>query len=165
MMFEMRRERHSYSSIRLVDGEKWVPEQIWVDAEVLARQDGLRLICLGKVSGTKETKFRYVKHDVAFDFWADRCHWGGTVTGTYLVSADLKRGQKLGGNAWPVERLDIEAIAADIDLGLRAWPTQADESIPIGVVHFHFGSPPNREYRLALGTPLTLRDAPASTRW
>jgi len=166
MMFEMRRERHSYSSIRRVDREKWVPEEIWVDAEVLVRKDGLRLICLGKVAGRTGKSFRYVKHVVAFDFWADRCHEGGTVTGTYIVTADLRYGQKLGGNAWPIERLEIEAIATDIDLGLRAWPIpQADVSIPIGAVHFDFRSPPSREYRLALGTPLALRDAPASTRW
>jgi len=161
----MRRERHCDRSVRRLDDQgKWVPVENWIDAEVMEHENGFRLICLGKSPPLRAIEFRYVKRDVAFEFYAQRCHRGGTVTGTYLVTTRLKPGQKFGSNARPIERAEIEAIAADINLGLRTWPSpQADQTIPIGVVHFFFGS--SLLDRLTFGEPLALRGSPASPRW
>jgi hypothetical protein len=139
----------------------------------MEHERGFRLICLG-ATRSKSIEFRYVKGDIALDFSADRRHWGGTVIGTYDVGANLSDARpKLGSDRWPPERAKLEAIAADIDIGLRAWPpTQADEARPIGVVHFNFVSPlsflrslPPIDYEFAFGEPLALRDTPHSTRW
>jgi hypothetical protein len=71
----------------------------------------------------------------------------------------------LGKDVWPIERAKFEAIAADIDTGLRAWPApKSDEPRPIGVVHFSFGSALS-ECKSAIGQPLALRKDPPSTRW
>jgi hypothetical protein len=160
-MFVMRRERHCLPANRLDQG-KWVDE--WIDAEVMDHESGFTLTRLGHVRPIKGIMFRYLKGDVAFGFYADRCHWGGTVTGTYLVSTNLTPGEKLESNARPIERAEIEAIAADINLGLRAWPSPpAEQAVPIGVVHFFFGK--FHWDRLAFGEPLALRALPVSSRW
>jgi hypothetical protein len=54
---------------------------------------------------------------------------GGTLPGTYGVVVDFKPGQTLGGDTWPLERTRVEAIAADIDEALRAWPTANSEEL------------------------------------
>lgn len=169
-MFEMYRERQSYPTVHRDERGEWVPTEAWVDAEVMEHESGFQLIRLGVIPPLKNTRFRYVKRNISFDFYADRRHWrGGTVTGTYSIVADFKPGQMLGIDPWPVERAKMEMIAADINVGLRAWlPEHFDEARPIGVVHFYFftfSSPPRTDYRFSLGEPIALREVPPSRRW
>jgi hypothetical protein len=168
-MVELRRERHTFPSMRVDERGKLVPADITVDAEVLNHERGFRLIRLGKSPPFKGEKFRYVRRDVSFEFFANRTHWGGTVAGTYCVVADFKPGQMLGSDAWPVEEARMKAFAADIDAGLRAWPpTPVEEARPLGVVHVHFftfSASLHTDYTFAFGQPLTLRDVPPSPRW
>jgi hypothetical protein len=61
----------------------------------------------------------------------------------------------------------MQAFAADIDMGLRAWPTTPLEAErPLGVVHFYFftyASAP--DYTFQFGKPLRLRNVSPSARW
>ena len=135
----------------------------------MAHEKGFRLARIGKVPPIKGIQFRYTKRNLALAFYADRRHWGGTVTGTYSVSASFAAGQMLGDERWPVERTKMEAVAADIDVGLRAWPAaEADEARPIGVIYFLFWTLrelPHNGYNFAFGDPCVLREIPISTRW
>lgn len=168
-MFELHHEQHSYPSVRRDEHGEWVPTEIWVNAEVMDYGNRFRLICFGQVPSITGLKFRFVKDNVVFEFYADRSHWGGTITGTYLVSNGFRPGQLLGSEAWPFEQERMKAIAAEINDGLRAWPAAPAEAIPIGVVHFHFwtdtSSRPRADYKFSFGEPVTLRDVPPSTRW
>ena len=166
-MFQMRREQHSYVSFSRGGQGSLVQTEIAVDADVMVHESGFRLIRFGNVAPIKGIMFRYVSQNTAFDFHADRRHWGGTVTGTYSVAASFKTGQMLGDKPWPIGREKMEAIAVDIEIGLRAWPPeQPDETRPIGVVHFLFyGWTPGTRYEFALSEPLALRESPPSTRW
>jgi hypothetical protein len=176
-MFQFRRERHSHMD-RIVENRQIKTTEVTLDAEVLSREDGFKLIRLGR-KGRRDGYFRYEKNGISFEFHADRAHPGGTITSTYIVALEFKRGQKLGDALWPVPRSKIEEIAADIYAALRAWPTPPQqENIPVGVVSFlvfTFGAVPGSnpdatsdnesQYSFKLGHPVTLRHVPPSTRW
>jgi hypothetical protein len=175
--FQFRHERHSYTDWR-IENRQVITTEITLDAEVLARDDGFKLIRLGR-RGRLDGYFRYEKSGISFEFRANRAHPGGTITGTYDVSLDFKRGQKLGDAIWPVSRSKVEEIAADIYAALCAWPTPPQqENIPAGVVSFGIftagaapGSNPDansendNKYHFTMGRPVTLRHFPLSTRW
>jgi hypothetical protein len=176
-MFQFRHERHSHTDWRIEDRQVKTTE-VTLDAEVLARDDGLKLIRLGRKGGV-DGYYRYEKRGISFEFHAGRAHPGGTITGTYIVSLEFKRGQQLGDAVWPVPRSEVEDVATDIDAALRAWPTPSQqESIPVGVVAFRVftvGAVPGSKsdptsddvgrYDFTLGHPVTLRHLPPSTRW
>lgn len=176
-MFHLSHEPHSYSQL---DRDEWKRSRTvqFVDvpvlAEVLSRDDGMKLICLGRRKGIKGPYYRYVKGETVFEFVADRAHWGGTVTDTYSVVFDFRRGQNLEDRTWPLQRAVVEVIAADIDGSLRAWPTPAGHPhIPVGVVCFLIlgsGTGPgipgdDAWYELKFGHPVALRQTPPSSRW
>ncbi|PAY06404.1 MULTISPECIES: hypothetical protein [Bradyrhizobium] len=180
-MFRLSTEPHSYSQL---DPDEWKRSRTvkFVDvpvlAEVLSRDDGLKLICLGNRKGIKGPYYRYMKGETVFEFGADRTHWGGTATDTYSVVFNFQRGWSLGGRTWPLPRSAVEDIAADIDAALRAWPTPAGHPhIPVGVVCFLVlvsGTVPRApaavpgdyaRYELKFGHPVALRQIPPSSRW
>lgn len=176
-MFQFRHERHSHTDW-IIENRQIKTTEVTLDAEVLARDDGFKLIRLGR-KGRLDGYFRYEKSGISFEFHANRAHPGGTITGTYSVSLEFKRGQKLGDAVWPVPRSKVEEIAADIYAALCAWPTPTQlENIPVGVVSFFvftFGAVPgsnpdatsdnDTKYSFNLGHPMTLRRVPPSTRW
>lgn len=168
-MFKMLRERHSYPSGSRDSAGNWHRIEVTVDAEVMEHDSGFRLIRLGKTAARTGVRFRYVKGNTVFDVGTDRRHWGGTVTGTFTVAEMFKPGDRLGDETWPVEPAKMETFAADIDAGLRAWPTEEpDEARPIGVIHFDFytwGSI-GSNLRFTFGEPVALPGVPLpSTRW
>jgi hypothetical protein len=180
-MFRLSREPHTYSELDL-DTWKRLREIRYVEipvlAEVMSRDDGFRLIHLGKESGIKGRHYRYLKGGTEFEFTADRAHWGGTVTDTYSVVLGFRRGWSVGDRVWPLPRAAVEEIAADIDAALRAWPTLAGQAeVPIGVVRVlihvsvavHGASPgspgDDARYELRFGHPVALRRVPPSPRW
>ena len=176
-MFQLCHERHTHTDWSIEDREIKTTE-LTIDAEVLYRDDGFKLIRLGK-KWRYDGYFRYEKSGLSFEFRANRTHPGGTITGTYCVFLEFKRGQRLGDALWPLPRSRVEEIAADIYAALCAWPTpQQQENIPVGVVSFTvstFGAVPGNnpeatsnngtQYEFTLGHPVTLRDVPPSTRW
>jgi len=176
-MFQVRHEWHSHT-VRSIENRQIKFTEVTVDAEVLSRDDGFKLIRLGR-KGRQDGYYRYEKSGISFEFLANRAHPGGTITGTYDVLLAFERGQKLGDAVWPIPRAKVEDIASDIYAALSAWPTPPDqEHIPIGVVYFSvftsealFGRNPDAtgdndsRYRFHLGHPVTLRHAAASTRW
>jgi hypothetical protein len=171
-LFQLRRERHSYLQFGRDEQGKLARTEIEVDTNVMVHDAGFQLIRFGQIPRRGGVKFRYVKQNTAFDFQANRRHWGGTVSGTYSVWADFRAGQAVGDGTWPLERATVEAFATDIDTGLRAWPPEHDdETRPIGEAHFYFftsGGFPITEmtsYRFVFGEPLALREPPSSTRW
>lgn len=177
-MFQFRHERHTHTDWSLDANRQIKFTEVTLDAEVLYRDDGFKLIRLGKKAQV-DGYFRYEKSGISFEFRANRTHPGGTITGTYSISLEFKRGQKLGDAIWPVPRSKVEEIAADIYAALCAWPTSSQrEKIPVGVVSFSVstfgavsGSNPDAtgdndsQYYFTLGHPMTLRHIPASTRW
>ena len=176
-MFQFGHERHSHTDWS-IENRQIKTTEVTLDAEVLSRDDGFKLIRLGR-KGRRDGYFRYDKSGISFEFHADRAHPGGTITGTYSVSLEFKRGQKLGDAVWPVPRSRVGEMAADIYAALCAWPTPPQqENIPVGVVSFSvftFGAIPgsnpdatsdnDSQYRFTLGHPVTLRHVPPSTRW
>jgi hypothetical protein len=177
-MFQFRHERHTHRDWSLDANRQIKFTEVTLDAEVLYRDDGFKLIRLGR-KGQVDGYFRYEKSAISFEFHADRAHPGGTITGTYSVWLEFKRGQKLGDAVWPLARSKVEEIAADIYAALCAWPTSPQqENIPVGVVSFSvftFGAVPgsspdatsdnDSQYHFTLGHPVTLRHIPPSTRW
>ena len=176
-MFRICRERHTYTNWSSDARRQPVSTEVWIDAEVLRRDDGLAVVRLGQQPSFNGGTFRYTKDDVTFDFYANRSHPGGTITGTYSVRLEFKRGQKLGHAVWPLARTRVDAFAADIDAALRAWPTPGID-IPVGVIEFlvyTFGAVPGSgcepsadkadDYTFALGRPVATRHVPPSMRW
>jgi hypothetical protein len=176
-MFQFRHERHSHTDWR-IENRQIKTTDVMLDAEVLTRDDGFSLIRLGSKGGV-DGYFRYDKSGTSFEFHANRAHPGGTITGTYSVWLEFKRGQKLGDAVWPVPRSKVEEIAADIYAALCAWPTPPQHGhLPVGVAYFSvftFGAVPganadapsdsDSQYRFALGHPVTSRHVPPSTLW
>jgi hypothetical protein len=176
-MFQFRHERHSHTDWS-IENRQIKTKEVTLEAEVLSRDDGFKLIRLGR-KGRLDGYFRYEKSGISFEFHANRAHPGGTITGTFSVSLEFKRGQKLGDAVWPIPRSRVEEIAADIYAALCAWPTPPQqENIPVGVVSFSvftFGAIPgsnpdetsdnDSQYSFNLGHPVTLRHVPPSTRW
>ena len=177
-MFRFRYERHTHTDWSLDANRQIKSTEVTLDAEVLYRDDGFKLIRLGR-KGQVDGYFRYEKSGISFEFHANRAHPGGTITGTYSVWLEFKRGQKLGDAIWPLPGSKVEEIAADIYAALCAWPTTPEqENIPVGVVSFSvftFGAVPgsdpdatsgdDSQYHFTLGNPVTLRHTPPSTRW
>ncbi|MCC8959300.1 hypothetical protein H8B02_39640 [Bradyrhizobium sp. Pear77] len=176
-MFQFRHERHTHTDWS-IENRQIKTTEVTIDAEVLYRDDGFKLIRLGK-KWRYDGYFRYEKNGVSFEFKANRAHPGGTITGTYSVFLEFKRGRRLGDTDWPIPRSKVEEIAADIDAALRAWPTAPQqENIPVGVVSFAVrtsgavpGSNPDptsendTRYEFTVGHPVTVRHVPPSTRW
>jgi hypothetical protein len=168
-MFRLCRERHARRVASLSKDRKIEFTEVWIDAEVLCRDDGFKLIQIDKQVGSG-VHFRYAKGDIVFDFTANREHWGGATTGTYGILLHLTADQC---EKWPRDRSKVQEIAADIDAALRAWPTPSgQESIPIGVISFFVrivgqesGIPRLPDYRLTFGRPVVLRDVPTTIRW
>jgi hypothetical protein len=168
-MFELRRERQSYVQVRLNDRKEIERTDVWIDADVLVRDDGFRLVRMGRVRPPiKGICFRYFKDDLQFEFFGDRAHWDGTITDTWSTTLAFNRDQKLGSRVWPLDRHTLEEIAVDIDAALRAWPPQPEEQdVSIGVVHVTFVTfgDYKSEVRLKFGEHPTLRQQEPSTRW
>jgi len=175
-MFQLVREQHTFTAWKVVEREI-VTWQEQVVADVLVREDGCKLILLENKKA-QGNRYRYVKGEIAFEFNANRCHPGGTVTDTYRVFMEFKLGQRLGEAEWPLDRGWVEAFAYDIDSALRAWPASPDQQvIPVGIISFFvmtFGALPGRDispgfesnhYTFALGRPIRTRHAPPSPRW
>jgi hypothetical protein len=161
-MYRFSRERHSYvehsvrtgpavigaalrfpagrRNIQLQFGNKIVEVQEtikWVDADVLCRDDGLKLICLGHVdplASNAVPTFRYMKDSISFDFAIGRALWCGVTTGA--CSSYLPLDIRVFGGVVP-ERAQLMALTADIDAALRAWPVpMATDDLPLGVSYF-----------------------------
>jgi hypothetical protein len=150
-MFELRQESHKFGNAT-------------VDADVLASDNGFKLIRLGTRPGVTGEWYRYASADAMLDPIADCAHWGGTITGTYNISVYWP--SEGGGERQP-ERLEIEEIARNIDTALRAWPHAAeDEQRPIGVVYFVIRSRDTRpDYYVTCGQPLRLRQVSSFLPW
>jgi hypothetical protein len=132
----------------------------------LVRNDGLKIICIGRSPHIKNVHYRYAKDGVVFDFFVNREHWGGTVTGTCEVVLSFRRHASLGTAVWPLPRAEVEEFVSDIDAGLRAWPPLSKEAgVPLGVTLFHIGIWGEERYTLIRGRPLALRHDPPSPRW
>lgn len=163
-MFELRKERQSYIQVRLNERKEVERTEVWIDCDALVREDGFRLVRIGRIPPVKEICFRYFKGDLKFDLYGDRTLGNGTVTDTWHVTlafGDLRRGDS---NVWPPDRREVEERAADIEAALRAWPQYPEErNIPIGVVHFQIRYLNNVTLRFGEHTPL--RKEPPSTRW
>jgi hypothetical protein len=176
-MFQFCHERHTYTDWS-IENRQIKTTEVTIDAEVACRDDGFKLIRLGK-KWRYDGYFRYAKSGVSFEFQANRAHPGGTITGTYSVFLEFKRGQRLGDALWPLPRSKVEEMAADIYAALCAWPTPShQENTPVGVIRFTvftFGAIPgsnpemtgddDTRYEFTLGHPVTLRQVPPSTRW
>ena len=176
-MFQFCHERHTHTDWS-IENRQIKTMEVTIDAEVLHRNDGFKLIRLGK-KWRYDGYFRYEKSGLSFELRAERAHPGGTLTGTYSVFFEFKRGQRLGDAVWPLSRSAVEEMAADIYAALCAWPTPPhQENIPVGVAFFAVytsgavaGSDPDAisdndtRYEFTLGHPVALRHVPASTRW
>jgi hypothetical protein len=166
-MFELRRERHSHKEARYLPATRDIDvSEVWIDADVLVREDGLKLICIGRSPHIKNVQYRYAKAGVLFDFFVNREHWGGTVTGTCEVVLSFRRHASLGTVVWPLTRAATEDIVSEIDAGLRAWPPSSKEAgVPLGVILFHVAIWGEERYTLLRGQPLALRHDPPWPRW
>ena len=176
-MFQFCHERHTHTDWS-IENHQIKTTEVTIDAEVLCRDDGFKLIRLGK-KWRYDGYFQYEKSGLSFEFRATRAHPRGTITGTYSVFLEFKLGQRLGEALWPLPRLKVEEVAADIYAALCAWPTPPQqENIPVGVTYFFvFTSGPipgcdpdaisddDRRYEFTLGHPVTVRHVPPSTRW
>src|SRR5215471_2483917 len=96
-MYQFCHERHAYKRWRFNELMEFEHDEVWVDAEVMCRADGFKLIRIG----SKWADHRYVKGDITFDFDAKRAHPGGTRTGTFDVCLSFRLGDTLGGATWP----------------------------------------------------------------
>jgi hypothetical protein len=165
-MFELRRERHSYTQWQWSDTPNQVePREVWIDADVLVSDDGFKLIRFGKRSEIRGIWYRYLKGDVALDIVADCEHCGGTITGTYSVALDLNSSTQ-SPRPPTFERTKVEEITREVDAALRAWPQSCeDEHRPIGEIYFFVKGGSGIRYNLTYGQPVALRQTPPSTRW
>ncbi|WP_426419852.1 hypothetical protein [Bradyrhizobium genosp. A] len=154
-----------------ISAGKPVSVERWVDAEVLYRDDGFKLVRLGHIPPFKGDTFRYSKGRRTFDFQADRSLSGGTITGTCSIVLSVEPGVLESAAS---QKAGVEEIVADIDAALRAWPTlSATENDPIGATYFMVfveGWTDARftrsgSYKFARGKPVMPRPRPELSRW
>jgi hypothetical protein len=125
-MFRMQKEKY-YIDYRESAG-------VWVDKDVLVREDGFKLMRIGGAQGSDH--FRYSDNGLSFEFHARRYAEDMRPTDTWVVNLGLALRILTERNS-PISLELAREIAANIEEALRAWPPwPIEKDTPIKRVRF-----------------------------